>query len=153
MLFRSKFKGIDKISPAVAKVLRKYNDAPISSYDDFDPVVNQITKDLRALSNKKQGAPNAAAKTTESGRPAAGAESAVGSSGDGTGVGNTAESTVVERPPVEPAGGNVSDVDGGTGKPNAALVGQPLEPTDVHEGETDVEALKARLKEIGRAHV
>ena len=143
-----KFKGIDKISPAVAKVLRKYNDASISSYDDFDPVVNQITKDLRALSNKKQGAPNATAKTTESGGPAAGTPSAVGSSGDGSRVGDTTESAMANGTPLGSAGDNAVDTVSGAGKSDAALAEQATAANAEIPEETDIEKLKASLQEL-----
>ena len=133
-------------------------------YDKTHSPTDMLNAVETKLSEIKQGAPNATTETTESGGSTTGTESVVGSGGDGSGVGDTTESAVANGTPLGSAGDNAVDTVSGTGKSDAALVGQPLEPTYVHEGETDVEALKARLKdlndslkagvfEIGRAHV
>ena len=149
----------------IAKILRKQIDSKKSIMPTVPPLLRTAAKNLGVydktlsptdmlsavetkLSEIKQGVPNGAAETIESGRPAAGATSAVGSGGDGSGVGDTTESAVANGTPLGSAGDNAVNAVSGAGKTNAALVGQPLEPTDVHEGETDVEALKARLKDL-----
>ena len=101
------------------------------------PVAQAIdTVQTRLNELQPQGVSNAPTALTELGRPATGTTGAMGSSGVGSGVGYTAEPAVVERPPVEPAGSNVSDAVRRTGEPNAALelpttdsTGKDIHPT------------------------
>ena len=91
------------------------------------PVAQAIdTVQTRLNELQPQGVSNAPTALTELGRPATGTTGAMGSSGVGSGVGYTAEPAVVERPPVEPAGSNVSDAVRRAGEPNAALKIPPI---------------------------